>query len=406
MNKPSQQFEKTDLTAMDLDGFLSDRVNSVPPSAIRKFFDLANEMKGQVISLSIGEPDFVTPWAIREAGIYSLEQGHTHYSPNQGYIELRQAVCAYLLDRHKLRYDARSEIVISVGGSEAIDLCVRAVVNPGDEVIIPEPCFVAYKSCVSLAGGIPVTVPCLSENDFKLTPDQLRAAITPRTKMLMLGYPNNPTGAVMSKSELEELAEIIREHQIIVLSDELYAELTYEPAHHDSIISLPGMRERSVLIGGFSKAFAMTGWRIGYACGPEILISAMNKIHQYAIMSSPSTAQDAAIEAMKNSEKHIAPMRDEYNRRRRYVVNACREAGLECFEPLGAFYVFPDIRSTGMTSSEFCEKFLNEEKVAIVPGNAFGECGEGFVRISYAASMDNIREAMSRLKAFVTRSRK
>ena len=387
----------------DLESFLSDRVQSVPPSGIRKFFDLANEMKGQVISLSIGEPDFVTPWAIREAGIYSLEQGHTHYSPNQGYIELREAVSDYLLNGYGLEYDAKSEVVISVGGSEAIDLAVRAIVNEGDEVIIPEPCFVAYKACVKLAGGVPVTIDCKPENDFKLTAEQLEAAITPKTKLLMLGYPNNPTGAVMNRDELMALVEVLKDKQILVLSDELYAELTYGDNKHQSIITLPGMRERSVLIGGFSKAFAMTGWRIGYACGPAVLIAAMNKIHQYAIMSSPSTAQEAAMEAMRNSDKHVTPMREEYDRRRRYVVNACREAGLGCFEPLGAFYVFPDIRATGLTSSQFCENFLQEEKVAIVPGNAFGECGEGFVRISYAASMDNIREAMRRLKLFTGR---
>lgn len=387
----------------DLESFLSDRVQSVPPSGIRKFFDLANEMKGQVISLSIGEPDFVTPWAIREAGIYSLEQGHTHYSPNQGYIELREAVSDYLSNGYGLEFDAKSEVVISVGGSEAIDLAVRAIVNEGDEVIIPEPCFVAYKACVKLAGGVPVTIDCKPENDFKLTAEQLEAAITPKTKLLMLGYPNNPTGAVMNRDELIALVEVLKDKQILVLSDELYAELTYGDNKHQSIITLPGMRERSVLIGGFSKAFAMTGWRIGYACGPAVLIAAMNKIHQYAIMSSPSTAQEAAMEAMRNSDKHVTPMREEYDRRRRYVVNACREAGLGCFEPLGAFYVFPDIRATGLTSSQFCENFLQEEKVAIVPGNAFGECGEGFVRISYAASMDNIREAMRRLKLFTGR---
>lgn len=387
----------------DLESFLSDRVQSVPPSGIRKFFDLANEMKGQVISLSIGEPDFVTPWAIREAGIYSIEQGHTHYSPNQGYIELREAVSDYLSNGYGLEFDAKSEVVISVGGSEAIDLAVRAIVNEGDEVIIPEPCFVAYKACVKLAGGVPVTIDCKPENDFKLTAEQLEAAITPKTKLLMLGYPNNPTGAVMNRDELMALVEVLKDKQILVLSDELYAELTYGDNKHQSIITLPGMRERSVLIGGFSKAFAMTGWRIGYACGPAVLIAAMNKIHQYAIMSSPSTAQEAAMEAMRNSDKHVTPMREEYDRRRRYVVNACREAGLGCFEPLGAFYVFPDIRATGLTSSQFCENFLQEEKVAIVPGNAFGECGEGFVRISYAASMDNIREAMRRLKLFTGR---
>ena len=388
---------------MKLDDFLSDIVMGIPPSAIRRFFDMANEMKGQVISLSIGEPDFVTPWSIREAGIYSLEQGNTHYSPNQGFIELREAIAAYMSSRHHLTYSPKLETLVTVGGSEAIDLCVRATINPGDEVIIPEPCFVAYKACVSLAGGVPVPIACSVENAFKVTPEQLEAAITPRTKMVMLGYPNNPTGAVLNRDEVRALADVIRNKRILVLSDELYAELTYEPSEHCSIATMDDMRERTVVIGGFSKAFAMTGWRIGYACGPATLIGAMNKIHQYAIMSSPTTAQDAAVEALLNSERHVAPMRDEYNRRRRFVVNACREAGLPCFEPLGAFYVFPDIRVTGLSANDFCETFLREEKVAIVPGNAFGTCGEGFVRISYAASMDHIREAMQRLNAFVSR---
>lgn len=388
---------------MNLEGYLSRTARGIPPSAIRRFFDMANELKGQVISLSIGEPDFITPWSIREAGIYSLEMGNTHYSPNQGFIELRQAISAYMQRRFQLGYDARSEVIVTVGGSEAIDLFVRSVINPGDEVIIPEPCFVAYKACVLLAGGVPVTIPCRMEDGFKLTPEQLTAALTPKTKLVIIGYPNNPTGAVMSREELAALAAILRDKPVLVMSDELYAELTYDPADHCSIATFEGMKERTVIIGGFSKAFAMTGWRIGFACGPEPLLSTMNKIHQYAIMSSPTTAQDAAMEALANSASHVAGMREEYNRRRRFVVNACCEAGLGCFEPLGAFYVFPDIRVTGLTSTEFCEKFLQEEKVAIVPGNAFGDCGEGFVRISYAASMENIREAMLRLKAFVTR---
>ena len=388
---------------MNLEGYLSRTAKGIPPSAIRRFFDMANELKGQVISLSIGEPDFITPWSIREAGIYSLEQGNTHYSPNQGFIELREAICAYMQRRFQLEYEARSEVIVTVGGSEAIDLFVRSVINPGDEVIIPEPCFVAYKACVLLAGGIPVTIPCRMEDGFKLTPAQLSAALTPKTKLVIIGYPNNPTGAVMSREELAALAAILRDKPVLVMSDELYAELTYDPADHCSIATLEGMKERTVIIGGFSKAFAMTGWRIGFACGPELLLGTMNKIHQYAIMSSPTTAQDAAMEALANSESHVSGMREEYNRRRRFVVNACCEAGLGCFEPLGAFYVFPDIRVTGLTSTEFCERFLQEEKVAIVPGNAFGDCGEGFVRISYAASMENIREAMLRLKAFVAR---
>ncbi len=389
---------------MNLDTLISDKAKAIPPSAIRRFFDMANEMKGQVISLSIGEPDFVTPWAIREAGIFSLESGNTHYSPNQGFIELREAISHYMKRRFHLSYVPKSEIVVTVGGSEAIDIAVRAVINPGDEVIIPEPCFVAYKNCVMMAGGIPVTIPLNAEDNFVLRPEQLQAALSPKTKMIMLGYPNNPTGAVMSREELMAITEVIRDLPIVVLSDELYAELTYEPASHCSIAELEGMAERTILIGGFSKAFAMTGWRIGFACGPEPILAAMNKIHQYIIMSSPTTAQDAALEALRHSNDHITPMREEYNRRRRLVVHACREMGLGCFEPLGAFYVFPNISSTGLSSNEFCERFLQEEKVAIVPGNAFGECGEGFVRISYASSLENIREAMLRLKRFVERN--
>ncbi len=388
---------------MNLSKKLSDTTQSIPPSAIRRFFDMANELKGQVISLSIGEPDFVTPWPIREAGIFSLEEGNTHYSPNQGFIELRESVSDYMLRRFQLAYKPATDVVITVGGSEAIDLLVRAVINPGDEVVIPEPCFVAYRASVLLAGGVPVSIPLKADNGFRLTPSELEAAISPRTKLIMLGFPNNPTGAILEKDDVLKLAEVIRRHDVLVLSDELYAELTYEPADHFSIAQADGMQERTVVVNGFSKAFAMTGWRIGFACGPAELIGAMNKIHQYAIMSSPTTAQDAAVEALKNSESYIAVMREEYNRRRRYVVQACRDAGLGCFEPLGAFYVFPDIRATGLNSTAFCEEFLQEEKVAIVPGNAFGECGEGYVRISYAASMDNIREAMRRLQAFVLR---
>ena len=390
---------------MRLEDRLSDHVRSLPPSAIRRFFDMANELKGQVISLSIGEPDFVTPWPVREAGIYSLELGNTHYSPNQGFMNLREAISDYMLRRFSITYAPNTDIVVTVGGSEAIDLCVRALINPGDEVIIPEPCFVAYQACVRLAGGVPVPVDCTPDDGFKLTPEKLKAALSEKTKLVMLGYPNNPTGAVLSREENQALADIILAHDCLVLSDELYAELTYEPAQHSSIASLEGMRDRTVIIGGFSKAFAMTGWRIGYACGPAVLVTAMNKIHQYAIMSSPTTAQEAAVEALSRSEEYIAPMREEYNRRRRFVVHACREAGLACFEPFGAFYVFPDIRITGLDSNAFCEQFLQEEKVAIVPGSAFGASGEGYVRISYAASMDSIREAMVRLKRFVARRR-
>lgn len=391
---------------MNTESRLSEIVKKIPPSAIRKFFDLANEMKGEVISLSIGEPDFVTPWPICEAGIFSLEQGKTHYSPNTGYIELREEISCYMRRKFNLDYDPKEEIVVTVGGSEAIDDAVRAFVNPGEEVIIPEPCFVAYKSCVLLAGGIPVIIDCKAENGFKLTAQDLQRAITPKTKLLIMGYPNNPTGAIMSKEELEPIADIIRETQIIVVSDELYAELTYPPARHYSIAQFKGMQGRTVIIQGLSKAFAMTGWRIGFALGPKEVIAAMNRIHQYVIMSSPTIAQYAAMEALANGDVFVAQMRDEYDRRRRVVLNAMEKCGLECFEPLGAFYAFPSIRSTGLSSTEFCELFLMEEKVAIVPGCAFGDSGEGFVRISYAASIDNITKAMEKLVAFVSRRKK
>ncbi len=388
---------------MNVESKLSDIVKTIPPSAIRKFFDLANEMKGEVISLSIGEPDFVTPWAICEAGIYSLEQGRTHYSPNTGYIELREEISRYMKRKFHLSYAAKDEILVTVGGSEAIDDVVRALVNPGDEVIIPEPCFVSYKSCVLLAGGIPIVIPCNPENGFKLTGMELSKAISPRTKLLIMGYPNNPTGAIMTKEELRPIVDIIQKTEIVVVSDELYAELTYPPAKHFSIAQFEGMRERTIVINGLSKAFAMTGWRIGFAVGPESVITAMNRIHQYVIMSSPTTAQYAAIEALKNGDDFVVSMRNEYNQRRRVVLNAMEQCGLTCFEPLGAFYVFPSIRSTGLTSAEFCEQLLMEEKVAIVPGSAFGASGEGFVRISYAASIENITKAMEKMVAFVSR---
>ncbi len=386
---------------MNLESKLSDIVKSVPPSAIRKFFDLANEMKGEVISLSIGEPDFVTPWHIREAGIRSLEQGKTHYSPNQGYIEMREAAASYIKRRFSVSYDPVREVIVTVGGSEAIDDAVRALIDPGDEVIIPEPCFVAYKSCVILAGGVPVLVPCSADNGFKLMPGDLRDAVTGRTKLVIMGYPNNPTGAVMTREELEPIAAVIREKDLLVLSDELYAELNYSKAGHYSIARFEGMKRRTILISGLSKAFAMTGWRIGFAMGPEPIIAAMNRIHQYVIMSSPTTAQYASIEALRNGDESVAAMKDEYDRRRKIILAGLRGCGLDCFEPLGAFYVFPSIRRTGMSSEVFCEKFLMEKKVAIVPGNAFGACGEGHVRISYAASTDSIGQAMERMAEFI-----
>ena len=388
---------------MNVDSKLSEIVKTIPPSAIRKFFDLANEMKGEVISLSIGEPDFVTPWSICESGIYSLEQGKTHYSPNTGYMELREEIASYMKRKFHLSYQPADEILVTVGGSEAIDNAVRALINPGEEVLIPEPCFVSYKSCVLLAGGIPVIIPCTPDNGFKLTPEALKNAITPKTKLLIMGYPNNPTGAVMSKEDLMPIAEVLKATEIIVVSDELYAELTYPPAKHFSIARFEEMQERTIVINGLSKAFAMTGWRIGFETGPKDIIAAMNRIHQYVIMSSPTIGQYAAIEALRNGDEFVTDMRKEYNQRRRVVLDALARCGLDCFEPLGAFYAFPSIRSTGLSSSEFCERFLLEEKVAIVPGSAFGDSGEGFVRISYAAAIDNIGKAMRKLDAFVSR---
>ncbi len=387
---------------MNYEKLLSDQVKAIEPSAIRRFFDLANEMKGEVISLSIGEPDFVTPWRIREAGIYSLEQGYTHYSPNPGFIELREAIAGYMNRRFGLRYEAKTEVVVTVGGSEAIDLAVRSIVNPGDEVIIVQPCFVAYKAIVTMARGIPVVVPTYERDGFKLLPEALLSAITDKTKLVMLGYPNNPTGATMSREDLAPIVEVLERYpDILVLSDELYGELTYTETPHTSIASFPSMRERTVVINGFSKAYAMTGWRIGYITGPEEWVRAMNKIHQYCIMSSPTTAQHAAIEAANNADKEVSEMRAEYNRRRRVIVNGCREAGLSCFEPTGAFYAFPSIRGLGIDSDTFCERFLREKKVAIVPGKAFGESGQDYVRISYAAALEDIRTAMVRLKEYV-----
>lgn len=387
---------------IDTNLLLSEQVKSIPPSAIRRFFDLANEMKGEVISLSIGEPDFVTPWRIREAGIYSLEQGYTHYSPNQGYIEIREAICEYLKRRYSLTYDPKHEVLVTVGGSEAIDLTVRALVNPGDEVVVIEPCFVAYKAAVMLARGVPVIVSTSEENQFKVKAEDLEAAITDRTKLVMIGYPNNPTGATMSREELLPIVKVLESHpDLVILSDELYSELSYAPEPHCSIASFPTLYDRTIVINGFSKSYAMTGWRIGYACGPRDILAAMNKIHQYCIMSSPSTAQYAAMEAARNGDREVEEMRAEYNRRRRVIVHGCRSAGLSCYEPTGAFYAFPSIKGLNIDSDTFCERFLKEKKVAIVPGKAFGVSGEGYVRISYAAAIDDIKEAMVRLAAFV-----
>jgi len=387
---------------IDYQSKISTVVNSIAPSAIRRFFDLANEMKGEVISLSIGEPDFVTPWNIRETGIFSLEDGCTHYSPNQGYMEVRKAISEYLERRFELKYDPKKQILVTVGGSEALDLIARSLINPGDEVIILEPCFVAYKATVTLAHGVPVVIETKEKDQYKLTPEALEAAITDKTKYIILGYPGNPTGATMTYSDLSRIKDVLLRHpDVFVVSDELYSELSYTGEKPASIANFPEMYDRTIVINGFSKSFAMTGWRIGYMAGPAPLIAAMNKVHQYCIMCSPTTAQYAVIEACRNGDKEVEEMRDEYNRRRRVIVKGLREAGLTCFEPTGAFYAFPCIEGLGLSCEEFCEKFLMEKRVAIVPGSAFGKCGEGHVRISYAASMENIQEAMRRLKEFV-----
>ena len=382
---------------------LADKVVGIKPSGIRKFFDIVSEMK-DAISLGVGEPDFDTPWHIRDEGIYSLEQGRTIYTSNAGLKELRQEICTYLRRKQGVVYDPLKEVLLTVGGSEAIDVGMRAMVNPGDEVLIPQPSFVSYEPCAILAGATPVIIDLKAENEFRLTAEELEAAITDKTKILVLPFPNNPTGAIMEREDLEAIAEVIIKHDIFVMSDEIYSELTYKEKHI-SIVEIPGMRERTILINGFSKAYAMTGWRLGYACGPEEIIGQMIKIHQFAIMCAPTTSQYAAIEALKNGDEDIAEMRTAYNQRRRYLMNAFREMGLECFEPYGAFYVFPCIREFGMTSDEFATRFLEEEKVAVVPGTAFGDCGEGYLRISYAYSLEHLKTAIGRLERFVERLR-
>ena len=377
---------------------LSKAVTGLAPSGIRRFFDLANTME-DVISLGVGEPDFDTPWHIREEGIYSLEKGRTFYTSNSGLMELREAIGKYLARRFDLSYSA-GEIFITVGGSEAIDIACRVMLDPGDEVIIPEPCYVSYLPCVILAGGTPVRLPLSAEDQFKLTPEKLESAITERTKLVVLPFPNNPTGAVMSGPELKKIAELVEKHDLFVLSDEIYAELTYGE-RHVSFASLPGMKERTVLINGFSKAFAMTGWRLGYAAAPENILKQMIKVHQYVIMCAPTTSQYAAIEAMRNGDKDVEFMRESYDERRRFLVHELNEMGLPCFEPRGAFYVFPSIKSTGLTSEEFATKLLESQRVAVVPGTAFGDCGEGFLRISYAYSIENLKNALEKIKIFV-----
>ena len=385
---------------MNYDELLAPAAKAMRPSGIRKFFDLAADMP-HCISLGVGEPDFKTPWSVRDAGIRSLELGRTKYTANSGLKELRGEICNYLQRRFDLHYKEEN-ILVTVGGSEAIDLTIRAVVQPGDEVIIPEPCFVCYEPITQLTGGVPVHIATRAEDQFRLTADQLRAAITPRTKLLIFPYPNNPTGAVMSAAEMEEIAAVLRETNVLVLSDEIYSELTYGLDRHVSIASLPGMAERTIVVNGFSKSYAMTGWRLGYAAGPAPLVKVMTKIHQSCIMSAPTTSQYAAITALRQCDDQIEMMRDEYNRRRRYVVKVLNDMGLTCFEPRGAFYVFPSIQISGLTSSEFCEQLLREKEVAIIPGSAFGASGEGYARISYAYSVDHLQTAMKRIREFLT----
>ena len=382
---------------------LADKVVELKPSGIRKFFDIVSEMK-DAISLGVGEPDFDTPWHIRDEGIYSLEKGRTFYTSNAGLKELKIEICNYLKRKQGIRYNYNNEVLVTVGGSEAIDIGLRAMMNPGDEVLIPQPSYVSYEPCAILAGAKPVIIDLKAENEFRLTAQELEDAITEKTKVLILPFPNNPTGAIMERKDLEAIAEVIIKHDIFVMSDEIYSELTYK-GEHVSIASLPGMQERTILINGFSKAYAMTGWRLGYACGPHAIIEQMTKIHQFAIMCAPTTSQYAAVEALKNGDNDVLEMRTAYNQRRRYLMDAFHKMGLECFEPYGAFYVFPCIKEFGMTSDEFVTRFLEEEKVAAVPGTAFGDSGEGYLRISYAYSLEDLKVAIGRLEHFVTRLR-
>ncbi len=379
---------------------LSKTIVTIEPSGIRKFFDIVSEMD-DAISLGVGEPDFDTPWHIRDEAIYSLEKGRTFYTSNAGLKELKVEIDRYLTRRFGVSYDYNKEILVTVGGSEAIDIAMRAMLDPGDEVLIPQPSYVSYLPCAVLAGGVPVTIELQAEDEFRLTAEQLEAAITPKTKLLVLPFPNNPTGAVMEKADLEKIAEVVIKHDLYVISDEIYSELTYLD-NHVTIASLPGMKERTILINGFSKSYAMTGWRLGYACGPAAIIKQMLKIHQYAIMCAPTTSQYAAVDALRNGDEDVARMREEYDGRRRYLLHRFKEMGLSCFEPFGAFYVFPCIKEFGMTSDEFANELLHSQKVAVVPGTAFGACGEGYVRISYAYSLENLKAAMDRIEAFVT----
>lgn len=383
---------------------LSDKIVTIPPSGIRKFFDIVSEMK-DAISLGVGEPDFDTPWHIREEGIYSLEKGRTFYTSNAGLKDLKIEICNYLKRRFDVEYDYNKEVMVTVGGSEAIDIALRAMLNPGDEVLIPQPSYVSYTPCTILADGVPVTIQLEEKDKFRLTKEKLLEKITPKTKVLVLPFPNNPTGSIMEAEDLAEIAKVCVEKDLFVISDEIYSELTYK-GQHCTIAAFPGMKERTVLINGFSKSFAMTGWRLGYACAPEIILKQMLKIHQFAIMCAPSTSQYAGVEALKNGDEDVAQMREEYNGRRRYLLHRFKEMGLSCFEPFGAFYVFPCISEFGMTSEQFATELLNTEKLAVVPGTAFGDCGEGFIRISYAYSLENLKEAMNRMEAFITGLRK
>lgn len=385
---------------MDYDKILSRRAVAIKPSGIRRFFDIAAEMD-DVISLGVGEPDFKTPWNIRRAGIESLERGHTWYTANSGLMQLREAACGYLKRRFTLEYDPKKELLITVGGSEAIDIAIRALVEPGDEVLVVEPSFVCYTPITELTGGVPVPIATRAEDAFRLTPEQLKAAITPRTKLLILPFPNNPTGAVMRRAHLEAIAGVLRGTGIMVLSDEIYAELTYGDERHISFAEIDGMKERTILVQGFSKSYAMTGWRLGYAAGPAPVIKQMTKIHQFSIMCAPTTSQYAAVEALRNGDADIEEMRGQYDMRRRLLVDGLNRMGLDCFSPEGAFYVFPSIRSTGLSSSEFCMRLLEAERVAVVPGDAFGESGEGFVRISYSYSVNHLLEALKRIDRFL-----
>ena len=382
---------------------IAKKVTEMKSSGIRKFFDIVSEMP-DAISLGVGEPDFDTPWHVRDEGIYSLERGRTFYTSNSGLMELRTEICRFTRSHYDVSYEPATEVLITVGGSEAIDIGLRAMLEPGDEVIIPEPSYVSYVPCTIMAGGVPVIVNLKEENEFRLTASELKDAITPKTKVLILPFPNNPTGAILERSDLEGIAKLCTEHDIFVLSDEIYAALTYKE-EHVSIASLPGMKERTILINGFSKAYAMTGWRLGYACGPKRIIEQMTKIHQYCIMCAPTTSQYAAVEALRHGDKDVEEMRQAYNERRRFLLHEFKRMGLTCFEPFGAFYVFPSIKEFGMTSDDFCTSLLKAKKVAVVPGTAFGDCGEGFVRISYAYSIDNLKEALGRIEEYITELR-